>query len=344
VGESWQPTDWLPDLAAADWRDQLGEFRDRARGLPDDVLVILVGDMITEEALPSYQTWLNRLQGLGDPTGASDSPWARWGRGWTAEENRHGDLLNKYLYLTGRVDMRAVETSIHHLINNGFDPQTGDDPYCGFVYTSFQERATKISHRNVGDLARQAGEERLHRICDRIAADEARHERAYKLFMGRVFELDPSGAVLAFARMMKTKIVMPALLMDDGNGPGLFARFSRVAQKAGVYTAADYAAIIGALVQEWKSRRTEGALRCRGGSPGLPVRSPGTIPQTGRTDPVLRFGTFQLDSRSVDPARPHDPACTPRRGRRSGSGMIAPHHPHRTAEPEHANLDPHRQL
>jgi acyl-[acyl-carrier-protein] desaturase len=252
VGESWQPTDWLPDLAAADWRDQLVEFRDRASGLPDDVLVILVGDMITEEALPSYQTWLNRLQGLGDPTGASDSPWARWGRGWTAEENRHGDLLNKYLYLTGRVDMRAVETSIHHLINNGFDPQTGNDPYCGFVYTSFQERATKISHRNVGDLARQAGEERLHRICDRIAADEARHERAYKLFMGRVFELDPSGAVLAFARMMKTKIVMPALLMDDGECPGLFARFSRVAQKAGVYTAADYAAIIGALVQEWK--------------------------------------------------------------------------------------------
>ena len=252
VGESWQPTDWLPDLAAADWQDQLSEFRDRARGLPDDLLVILVGDMITEEALPSYQTWLNRLQGLGDPTGASDSPWARWGRGWTAEENRHGDLLNRYLYLTGRVDMRSVETTIHHLINNGFDPQTGDDPYCGFVYTSFQERATKISHRNVGDLARQAGEERLHRICDRIAADEARHEHAYKLFMGRVFELDPAGAVLAFARMMKTKIVMPALLMQDGNGPGLFAGFSRVAQKAGVYTATDYAGIIGALVQEWK--------------------------------------------------------------------------------------------
>lgn len=258
VGESWQPTDWLPDLAATDWREQLGDFRERARSLPDDVLVILVGDMITEEALPSYQTWLNRLQGLADPTGASDSPWARWGRGWTAEENRHGDLLNKYLFLTGRVDMRSVETTIHHLINNGFDPQTGDDPYCGFVYTSFQERATKISHRNVGDLARQAGEERLHRICDRIAADEARHEHAYKLFMGRVFDLDPSGAVLAFARMMKTKIVMPALLMEDGNGTDLFARFSRVAQKAGVYTAADYAAIIGALVQEWKIAELKG--------------------------------------------------------------------------------------
>lgn len=252
VGASWQPTDWLPDLAAEDWREQMQEFRERARELPDEVLVILVGDMITEEALPSYQTWLNRLRGLGDRTGASDPPWARWGRGWTAEENRHGDLLSKYLFLSGRVDMRAVETTIHHLIKNGFDPNTGSDPYKGLVYTSFQERATKISHSNVGDLAKRAGEERLHRICDRIAADEARHERAYKLFMGRVFELDPSGAVMAFAQMMKTKIAMPAQLMDDGKDRKLFDKFSQVAQTAGVYTAADYAGIIGTLVEEWK--------------------------------------------------------------------------------------------
>jgi acyl-[acyl-carrier-protein] desaturase len=126
VAESWQPTDWLPDLTAGNWREELGEFRERAQSLPDELLVVLVGDMITEEALPSYQTWLNLLQGLGDPTGASDSPWARWGRGWTAEENRHGDLLNRYLYLTGRVDMRSIETTVHHLINNGFNPLTAN--------------------------------------------------------------------------------------------------------------------------------------------------------------------------------------------------------------------------
>jgi len=124
VNESWQPSDFLPDLIAENWTEQLTEFRTRAQSLSDDVLVILVGDMITEEALPTYQTWLNRLNGITDPTGASPTPWARWSRGWTAEENRHGDLLSKYLYLTGRVDMRSIETTIHHLINNGFDPQT----------------------------------------------------------------------------------------------------------------------------------------------------------------------------------------------------------------------------
>jgi acyl-[acyl-carrier-protein] desaturase len=252
VEESWQPSDFLPDLNAENWVDQVTDFRKCAAALSDEVLVVLVGDMVTEEALPTYQTWLNRLQGVTDLTGASLSPWARWSRGWTSEENRHGDLLNKYLYLTGRVDMRSIEITIHHLINNGFDPQTENDPYLGFVYTSFQERATKISHRNVGVLAKRAGEDHLHKICGMIAGDEARHEKAYKLFMSKIFELDPAKAVLAFAQMMKSKIAMPAMLMDDGIDKKIFSKFSLVAQKIGVYTAKDYAEIIGALVNEWK--------------------------------------------------------------------------------------------
>ena len=35
--------------------------------------------------------------------------WAKWIRAWTGEENRHGDLLSKYLYLCGRVNMREME-------------------------------------------------------------------------------------------------------------------------------------------------------------------------------------------------------------------------------------------
>jgi acyl-[acyl-carrier-protein] desaturase len=252
VEESWQPTDFLPDMTAENWAVQIQEHRLRAQAISDDLLVVLVGDMVTEEALPTYQTWLNRLRGITDITGKSDSPWARWSRGWTAEENRHGDLLNRYLYLTGRVDMRAVETTIHHLINNGFDPQTENDPYLGFVYTSFQEQATKISHRNVATLAKKAGDDTLHEICGRIAGDEARHERAYKLFMSKVFEADPVSAVRSFATMMKRKIAMPAVAMYDGKDSNLFAKFSNVAQTIGVYTVHDYAEIIRDLVQHWE--------------------------------------------------------------------------------------------
>lgn len=258
VEKSWQPQDFLPDMSKPTWSSELENFRNRAANLPDDLLVVLVGDMVTEEALPTYQTWINRLSGLEDPTGNSDSPWAQWSRGWTSEENRHGDLLNKYLYLSGRVDMRAVETTVHHLIKNGFNPQTENDPYLGFVYTSFQERATKISHRNVATLARKAGEETLHKICGLIAGDEARHEKAYKLFMSKVLELDPAGGVMAFAKMMKTKISMPAMLMSDGRPENLFQKYSMVAQKTGVYTTRDYAEIISELVNNWNLPTIQG--------------------------------------------------------------------------------------
>jgi acyl-[acyl-carrier-protein] desaturase len=87
--------------------------------LSDDYLVCLVGDTITEEALPTYQTMLNTLDGTRDETGASPTPWGIWTRAWTAEENRHGDLLHTYLYLTGRVDMKAVQKTTQFLIGSG---------------------------------------------------------------------------------------------------------------------------------------------------------------------------------------------------------------------------------
>jgi acyl-[acyl-carrier-protein] desaturase len=252
VQDSWQPTDYLPDFSKENWKDEYASFREEARAVSDELLVVLVGDMITEEALPSYQTWINGLTGLKDASGVESNGWALWSRGWTAEENRHGDLLNRYLYLTGRVDMKAVEVTIQNLIRNGFDPETENDPYLGFVYTSFQERATKISHRNASILASRAGEKNLQDLCGIIAGDEARHEKAYQAYMKKIFELDPSGAVVAFARMMKKKIVMPARLMDDGRTEGLFNSFSEVAQRIGVYTAQDYTEILEHLLQTWE--------------------------------------------------------------------------------------------
>src|SRR3569833_200967 len=163
VERACQPSDYLPDLTADDWREQVQRLREPALQLSDEILVVLVADMVTEEALPSYSVSLNLL--AEDPTGTSDRPWAKWLRGWTSEENRHGDLLNAYLRLTGRVDMRALEVTIHHLINNGFNARVYPDLYGGLVYTAFQERATKISHANVGKLANGQGESALAKIC-----------------------------------------------------------------------------------------------------------------------------------------------------------------------------------
>jgi len=253
VDKAWQPSDYLPDLAAPDWKEQLCAFRAPTEQLSDEVLVTLVGDMITEEALPSYSVSLNTI--AQDFDGASPDPWARWLRGWTSEENRHGDLLNAFLRLTGRVDMRAVEVTIHHLIDRGFDSRAYPDQYGGLVYTAFQERATKISHNNVGSLAAAAGDERLNGICRRIAGDEARHEAFYTRAMSAVLDEDPAGGVIACGTMLRKVIAMPGRLMFDGKDPNLFDHFSIVAQRLGVYTVKDYADIVRHLVEAWAIAR-----------------------------------------------------------------------------------------
>lgn len=258
VQDSWQPQDLLPDMTAEDWREKIESLRTRASNLSDEVLVVLVGNLVTEEALPAYQTWLNRIEEIKDRTGADDTPWAQWTRGWTAEENRHGDVLNKYLYLTGRVDMKTVEITTHHLLRNGFDLKSGNDPYQSLVYASFQERATKISHANTGKVAEKCGDSWLAHICATIAGDEARHEEAYKKFFAEVIRRDPGKAVTAFALMMRQKVSMPARLMSDGTDRDLFTQFAVVAQKSGVYTTLDYADVIEHLVEYWKIESLSG--------------------------------------------------------------------------------------
>jgi len=44
---------------------------------------------------------------------------------------------------------------------------------------------------------------------------------------------------------------MPGRLMFDGKDPDLFDHFAIVAQRLGVYTVADYAAIVRYLVETW---------------------------------------------------------------------------------------------
>ena len=179
--------------------------------------------------------------------------WAKWVRMWTAEENRHGDLLNKYLYLSGRINMRQMEISTQYLIADGFDIGTGRDPYKNFVYTSFQELATNISHRRTASLAKKHGSAQLSKICGVIASDEARHAKAYKSFVSGIFELDASEMMIAFEDMMRRKIVMPAhFLRQAGENIGsTYSHFSDAAQRLGVYTSWDYTNILDSLLTDW---------------------------------------------------------------------------------------------
>ena len=276
IDENWQPSDLLPDSSSDTFLADVKELQLECRELPYDYLAVLVGDIITEEALPTYETWLMDIEGIDGKDNREG--WSKWIRMWTAEENRHGDLLNKYVYLSGRVNMRQMEISTQYLIADGMQIGAARDPYRNFVYTSFQEMATNISHRRTATLAKQYGNVQLSKICGVIAADEARHAKAYKSFISKIFEIDPSEMMLAFEDMMRKKIVMPAhFLRQQGEKiSASFTHFSDAAQRLGVYTTTDYTDILDNLIKEWDIANIRGindaAERARDYLMSLPER------------------------------------------------------------------------
>ncbi len=257
IDENWQPSDLLPDSSGEEFFDQIREIQERAGNLSYDLLAVLIGDTITEEALPTYESWLSMVD---DVEREYSGGWLTWIRKWTAEENRHGDALNRYLYLSGRVNMKMMEVTTQYLIADGTDVQTGRDPYRNFVYTSFQELATNVSHRRVASLAKKDGDTLLSKMCGMIASDEARHAKAYKHFMTMIFEIDPNEAMLAFEDMMRRKIVMPANFMRElgGTAGETFQHFTDAAIRTGVYTAYDYIDIFKSLITDWKIEQMQG--------------------------------------------------------------------------------------
>lgn len=250
IESNWQASELLPLTSDSAFIADLKVIQEQAEGLSYDLLAVLVADTITEEALPTYETWLAGVNGIDQH---NNNGWMKWLRGWTAEENRHGDVLNRYLYLCGRINMKEFEASTQFLIADGFNNGAGSDPYRNFVYTSFQEMATNISHRRVATIAKQEGSNILSKLCGLVAADEARHAKAYKTFVTKIFEIDSNEMMLAFEDMMRQKIAMPAqYLREMGDKINTFSNFSDAAQRIGVYTSLDYVDILKSLIEEWE--------------------------------------------------------------------------------------------
>lgn len=250
IETNWQASELLPLTSDDSFVSDLRSIQEQAQNHSYDLMVVLVADTITEEALPTYESWLSGVVGVDQISGNN---WMKWLRSWTAEENRHGDVLNRYLYLCGRINMKEFEASTQYLISEGFNNMAGNDPYRNFIYTSFQELATNISHRRVATHAKQDGNNMLSKLCGLVAADEARHARAYINFISRIIKIDTSEVVLAFEDMMRKKIVMPAQCVRElGGKTNTFSNFSDAATRLGIYTAFDYVEILRDLIREWE--------------------------------------------------------------------------------------------
>ncbi|HEY3011495.1 MAG TPA: acyl-ACP desaturase, partial [Gemmatimonadales bacterium] len=100
--ELWFPSDLIGPTADESPDTHLAKLRDQASGIPDHARAALALNLLTEEGLPHFHRLLAVY--LGD-----DSFWRRWNNLWTAEEDRHGQVLHDYARDTRLLNQRKLE-------------------------------------------------------------------------------------------------------------------------------------------------------------------------------------------------------------------------------------------
>ena len=109
-------------------------------------------------------------------------------------------------------------------LQQGYDRDMSDLLH-GLAYVTFQELATRISHRNTG---RYSDDPVADRIMVRIATDENLHMVFYRDVLAAALKLDPSKAVRAIVDEVL------AFQMPGAGIPGFIRKAAQIA-KAGIY-------------------------------------------------------------------------------------------------------------
>ena len=191
--KSWHPHDYVP---YSDGRSFGEWFEDAEPWTPDHSRLTGVAqtafevNLLTEDNLPSYHREIH------DMFSGGDGAWINWIHRWTAEEGRHSIVLRDYLTVTRALDPVRLEEGRMSTMQAGYD-RGGKDAIRGMAYVSFQELATRISHRNTG---RYSQDPVADRIMQRISADENLHMVFYRDALEACLELDPSRTVEAIAQ------------------------------------------------------------------------------------------------------------------------------------------------
>ncbi len=234
--ELWFPSDFLPADENTDETLYLKQVRERAKGIPLSARVALALNLITEEGLPHFHRLIAVHLG-------NESFWKNWNFLWTAEEDRHGNVIRDYCRDSRVMNFSAVEKAQFQYVRSGFEPEWDKDPYRVFVYTSAQERATQISHDGTGRVC-GTYEPTLQKILHSIAMDEARHYTFYRTVFGEVLRRDPDEALESAAA------ILPSIDMP-GHSLRNFNEYADVVRRSGIYGPREYISIVEALVKAW---------------------------------------------------------------------------------------------
>jgi len=218
VFKNWMPHDYIPwsdgrnfaMLGGQDWCLEDSRLDATAR-------TAMIVNLLTEDNLPSYHREIATRFGR-------DGAWGQWVGRWTAEEGRHGIALRDYLVVTRAVDPVELEDLRIAHMTAGYD--SGDKGVLAtVVYVSFQELATRVSHRNTG---KASGDPLAEQLLARIALDENLHMIFYRNLVAAAFDMAPDATMQA-VRDEVLDFVMPGAGM-----PG-YTRNAVTIAKAGIY-------------------------------------------------------------------------------------------------------------
>lgn len=234
----WFSSDFLPadEKETEDKIHILNKLKLRARAIKDSARVALAMNLLTEEGLPHFHRLIAKH--LGD-----ESVWAKWNYMWTAEEDRHGNILRDYARDSRVFNFRQIEMMQFSYQQEGFNPGWDNDPYKVFVYTTLQERATQISHKNTGKTVSEE-EPLLNGILSSIAADEARHFVFYRNMFKEILSVDPERALQAASS------IMPAIDMPGHSMPH-FREMADIIRREKIYCPEDYLSIVEEVIKYW---------------------------------------------------------------------------------------------
>jgi acyl-[acyl-carrier-protein] desaturase len=241
--ELWFPSDLLAPEPESCPDEFVRQLRDQADGIPDPIRAALALNMLTEEGLPHFHRLLAVY--LGD-----DSHWRAWNNLWTAEEDRHGQVLHDYCRDTRLFDQRKIEEMQFEYLRRGFHPEWDKDPYRVFAYTTVQERATQFSHAETGRIVAEY-EPRLSGVLNHVAKDEARHYAFYRSVFDLILERDPNNA------LHSASFILPAIDMPGVTMPGV-KELADVIRRAGIYGPRDYLRIVQEQIRYWKIESVQG--------------------------------------------------------------------------------------
>ena len=220
IAKDWYPHEYVPWSEGRNFPGPLNgdawEAKDsKLTAIAQDSLVL---NLLTEDNLPSYHTEIAMSMGR-------DGAWNTWINRWTAEEARHSIVIRDYLMATRGVDPNELEDLRMAHMQVGYETPYDNDMLHTVAYVSFQELATRISHRNTGRIA---NDDIAEGMLARVALDENLHMLFYRNLLGKALDLEPNAAMIAI------KDVVTNFQMPGAGMPG-WGRKSVGIALAGIY-------------------------------------------------------------------------------------------------------------